>query len=235
MAEIWPHLVEAALALHPAPAGARPPHEARLVPGAEPRLAWVEACAAASGLTGVRLYLAAAGAPAGLVVPVLEPEPALVFGPGALQGGPEVRFRMGRALALLRDRATVLDWVTADDLAPLFASAAVVAGASPPAGLAAPAESTLKAVTRAMSRKDRKALALQSSRFGFEVVDPGRWQRAVLRTADRLGMLLSGDVAAAAAAVGAASGADPARRDDLLRFALGEAYPLLRHEGGLAR
>jgi cellulose synthase operon protein C len=240
MAEIWPLVVEAALALHPPPPGARPPHEARLVAGAEPRLGWVEASAVASGLGGVRLYLAAAGAPPALVVPVLEPEPALVFGPAVLHGGPEVQFRIGRALGLLRDRATVLEWVTAEDLAPLFACAAVVAGAPPAAGLPAPPEAMLKAVTRAMSRKDRKALALQASRFGFEALDPARWQRAVLRTADRLGLLLAGDVAAAVAALAAsdapATGVrpDPARRDDLLRFALADAYPLLRHEGGLA-
>ena len=59
-----------------------------------------------------------------------------------------------------------------------------------------------------MSRRDRKALALQASRFGFESIEPSRWGLAVRRTADRLGLLLAGDLAAAARA---AARTDPAR------------------------
>src|SRR5204863_467196 len=69
-------------------------------------------------------------------------------------------------------------------------------------------------VEKTMSRRDRKALALQASRFGFESIDPDRWAFSVRRTADRLGLLLAGDVAAAARA---ATRPDPARWQSTVR------------------
>src|SRR5204863_6650185 len=67
LAELWPHLVDAAAALFPPPAERTPPREARIVAGAEPRLGWIETTAVASGISGLRLYLARAAAPAGQV------------------------------------------------------------------------------------------------------------------------------------------------------------------------
>jgi len=89
-----------------------------------------------------------------------------------------------------------------------------------------------------VGRKQRKALALQASRFGFEEIDIAFWHEGVLRTADRLGLMLAGDVASSALAlVGAGAenrvvsatevATNPAALD-LLRFALGEQYPALR-------
>jgi len=103
-------------------------------------------------------------------------------------------------------------------------------------------------VNRTLGRKHRKALALQASRFGFERFDLPAWHVGVLRTADRLGLLVAGDVATAAVALagmaragGAPTGdssgsaATPAARVaasrtalELVRFALGDRYPLLR-------
>ena len=59
----------------------------------------------------------------------------------------------------------------------------------------------------------------------------------MLRTADRLGLLLAGDVAASALALagGAPSPAQVATNPaalDLLRFALGEQYPLIKKGAG---
>jgi hypothetical protein len=100
----------------------------------------------------------------------------------------------------------------------------------------------LRAVTRAIGRKQRKALTLQASRFNFEKYDLAGWHEGVLRTADRLGLMLAGDVAASALAVAVGplpsrppSAADVATNPialDLLRFALGEPYALLRREVG---
>jgi hypothetical protein len=59
----------------------------------------------------------------------------------------------------------------------------------------------------------------------------------VLRTADRLGLMLAGDVAASALALAGSAGNHLASANevatnpaalDLLRFALGEQYPSLR-------
>ena len=89
-------------------------------------------------------------------------------------------------------------------------------------------------MTRAVSRKQRKALTLQASRFPFEKIDVAAWHDGVLRTADRLGLMLAGDAAASALALAggaAASAAQVATNPaalDLLRFALGEPYALLR-------
>jgi cellulose synthase operon protein C len=267
-AEIWPHLVESAFALFPASATAPPPRARRLNPGEEPRLAWVDATAAACGLGGLHVFLSTAVADADPAQIIEEPEPALVLGMAALDPTAATRFLVGRALGMLRARAAIIDRVDPATLGPLFASAALAAGASLSPEVSRPDERTERVVGKAMSRRDRKALGLQASRFGFESIDPTPWGQAVRRTADRLGLLLAGDVAAAARA---AARTDPARWKgavrraadrlghmltgdsaapngdgppaspleeiqgseralDLLRFALGEAYPALRRE-----
>ena len=122
-----------------------------------------------------------------------------------------------------------------------------------PAALPAPSEETLRIVTRAVSRKHRKALALQASRFAFETFDLGAWHEGVLRTADRFGLLVAGEVATAALALGGgARGAGATAGDsggmsspavrvatshaalELVRFAVGDRYPALRRlaDGG---
>jgi len=111
-----------------------------------------------------------------------------------------------------------------------------VAGAPVPAGLPTPAENLLRDVTRALGRKDRKALALQASRFGFEPFDLESWRMATLRAADRFGLLVAGDPAQASAVLAGGVRALPGSLAalDLLGFALGERYPALRRavEGG---
>src|SRR6185312_5469979 len=163
VAEVWPHLAEAAAAVLPA---AGRPRAAPLGPEAAPRLAWIGAVAAAIGLPRLPVVVAReAGAP--LAAPSDDAEPALVLGPEAL-ASPHLRFHVGRALGLIAAGAVVLPRAQADDLAPLFACAALLAGASVPAGLPKPSESLLRDVTRVVGRKDRKALTLQASRFAFE-------------------------------------------------------------------
>lgn len=267
-AEIWPHLVEAASALFPPSATAPPPRARRLVPGDEQRLVWVEATAAACGLVGLPIYLSSAVSDAEPAVIIETPAPALVLGNAALDPKASTRFLVGRALGILRAQGAIVDRVEPASLGPLFASAALVAGATQPQDLPRPDAATERTIDKAMSRRDRKALGLQASRFGFETIDPTRWGQAVRRTADRLGLLLAGDVAAAARA---AARTDPARWKnavrktadrlgqllaggpakpepeappktpleevrsseralDLVRFALGDAYAVLRAE-----
>jgi hypothetical protein len=148
------------------------------------------------------------------------------------------RFQAGRALGLLLQHATILERVGPDDLAPLFACAALIAGVALPAGLPKPPEDLLRTVARAVGRKQKKALTLQASRFNFEKYDLAAWHEGVLRTADRLGLMMAGDVGASALTLvgggaddAVASTADVATNPaalDLLRFALGEQYPALR-------
>jgi tetratricopeptide (TPR) repeat protein len=227
-AEIWPHLVEAAVALFPVAGGGAPPRARRLNPGDEPRLAWVDASAAACGLGGLRVYLSPAVTDVNPAQIIEEPESALVLGMAALDPKPATRFAVGRVLGMLRVQAAVLERVEASALAPLFACAALTAGAALPPEVSRPDEATLRAVGKAMSRRDRKALTLQSSRFGFESIDPARWVHAVRRTADRLGLLLAGDVAAS---VRAAARTDPARWKSAVRRAADRLGHILEGDG----
>ena len=143
---------------------------------------------------------------------------------------PALRFQVGRALGLIAQHAVVLERTTAAELAPLFACAALLAGGQVPAGLPKPDEGLLREVTRAVSRKDRKSLALQASRFGFEPFDLEAWRTATLRAADRFGLLVGGDPAQAAVAIAGGPRAVPGSPAavDLLGFALGGRYPALR-------
>lgn len=223
--EVWPHLLEAATAVFPAPARAR---AAPLGADSAPRLAWINGAAAALGIPRLAILLSRqAGAPP--VVASEEPEAALIIGAEAL-ASPDLRFHLGRALGLIAERAVVLERARAADLAPLFSCAALLAGVPVPAGLPKPPENLLRDVTRAVGRKDRKALTLQASRFAFEPFDLEAWRTAMLRAADRFGLLVAGDPALTAAAVAGSPQAiatSPAARD-LLGFALGERYPIFR-------
>lgn len=238
--ELWPNLVEAAMELYPAPAAGRG-KRTTFPPGSEQRLAWIETTATALGIAGLHIQVAREpGAPA--VTALEEPGPVLALGQEA-ENSLATRFQVGRALGILALRATVLERVGPDELAPVFAAAALLAGVAPPSGLPRPSEELLRTVSRAVSRKQRKALTLQASRFPFEKMDVAAWHEGMLRTAERLGLMLAGDVAASALAL-AAGGAphriavspsqvatNPAALD-LLRFALGEQYPLLRRAVG---
>jgi tetratricopeptide (TPR) repeat protein len=230
--ELWPNLVEAATELFPAPAarGKRQP----IPPGAAQQLAWIETSATALGIAGLHIQVAREGG-AAQVAALEEPGPVLLLGADP-DNSLAMRFHVGRALGILAQRATLLERVRPEELAPVFACAAIIAGVAPPAGLPKPSEELLRAVTRAVGRKQRKALTLQASRFPFEKLDLVAWHEGVLRTADRVGLMLAGDVAASALALaGAASRAVSAAQVatnpaalDLLRFALGEQYPSLR-------
>jgi anthranilate phosphoribosyltransferase len=93
-----------------------------------------------------------------------------------------------------------------------------------------------KNMLRLMSRRERKSLELEASRFGFEPIDGAGFQAAVLETADRTGLLLAGDVATSVRVACGGTAASPealaadGRALALLRYALGDAYLTLRRE-----
>jgi hypothetical protein len=158
-------------------------------------------------------------------------------------GGGAVRFRVGRALSLLQDHALMFESRAPEELATLFAAAAVVAGAAPAGDPRPAAEVTgyAKNMHRLMGRKERKALELEASRFGFETVDGAGFQAAVLATADRMGLVLAGSIEAAVrvicgvAAPGQAEIAANPRAVELLRFALSAEYLALRRDADEGR
>lgn len=229
--EIWPLIAGAVAELH-ADRASRRPRQARVTAADEPRLDWVEAAAVAAGLPSVELYVASPGETADdAVIPLDGRETALLLGRGVLASNAAARFRVGRALALLRHRAAVLERVSGEELGLLFAAAAVVAGGTPqvPPAALANVEQRARALGKAMIRRERKALALEASRFGFERIDAAAFREALLRGADRLGLVMAGDVGIAARI---AAGADAAlsltalgnheRTLSLMRFAITE-------------
>lgn len=224
-AEIWPHLAEVAEAMFPPPSGEALP------PAAAESLRWTASLAAALEIPRLDLLArSGAGAPA---IPIDRLPPALLVDPRA--GAGELAFFACRAIALLALRAGPLDRKPAADLAPLFSCAAVLAGGAVPKRLPKPGEAMLRDVGRLLSRKDRKALALQASRFGFETLDLDAWRAAVLRVADRFALLAVGDPARAAVARagGIAAVAGDAAARELLAFALSETYVAARRAAGL--
>jgi hypothetical protein len=240
MTEVWLLLADALLELYPPDITALGAvRQTRILAENEPELAWVLEAAATLGLPSLLLYRAPT---TGEVQPVEFPAPGLVLGASSATASGASRFWIGRALGLLRYRATVVTRLSVDQLQAIFSAAAVIAGASPePAGARGPraSEAEVKALSKALARKDRKALALQASRFGFETVDAAAWKGAILRTADRLGLVLAGDARAAATALGGLAPAvsvaelrQSASALDLLRFALGEGYLTARREAG---
>jgi len=137
-------------------------------------------------------------------------------------------------VGLLALRAGALDGTSAEDIAPLFSCAAVLAGGTVPKRLPKPSEALLRDVGRLLDRKDRKALTLQASRFGFELLDLASWQAAVLRVADRFALLVTGDPARAAIVTAGGPGAVAASPEarELLGFALSETYVAARRAAG---
>ncbi len=223
-AEIWPHLAEVAEALFPPPPGEP------LVGDAEAHLGWLRAVAGALEIP--RLDLLARVAAGSLCAPVDRTPPALLVDVRAAPD--DLAFWASRGLALLALRAGALDRKSAADLAPLFSCAALLAGGTLPKRLPKPSDAMLRDVSRLLSRKDRKALALQVSRFGFEPLDLDAWRAAVLRVADRFAMLVIDDPARAALARagGFAAVAGDAAARELLAFALSDTYVNVRRAAG---
>jgi hypothetical protein len=87
-----------------------------------------------------------------------------------------------------------------------------------------------KAVNKAMSRKERKAMQAIGARFAT-LPDPGEWKRAVLEGAARTALVVGGDLAAALAELGWAFG--DGRATALVQFALSDEFQRLRREMGL--
>ena len=81
------------------------------------------------------LHLQAAREPGAAVVALEEPGPVLLLDANA-ENSLAARFQVGRALGILALHATVLERVGPEDLAPLFACAALLAGAAAPGAAA---------------------------------------------------------------------------------------------------
>ena len=240
MNEIWPHLCEGVARMFPAdPADLGVSRTGRVNPGTDPRLAWAESASVALGIPSLQIYLGSFDelAVAGFDVP----ETCLVLGRGVMGGDPSSRFRVGRALALVRQRATVLERIPISDLELAWAAAGFVGGARQhPRYDAATLKGAAKRLSKGLSRRELKSLESYAETFTRDALDVNGWRQAVLRTADRFGLLAGGDLAMALRVMtgGVAAQQEALRAPaalDLIHFALGERYAGIRREAGLSR
>jgi tetratricopeptide (TPR) repeat protein len=236
VAELWPILGEAAArfeGLEPAQFGAG--RATRVTPGAEPRLKWLEAAALAIGIAPV-VHVAAQDNIS--VVALDAPEPTMIVGRAVLAGDPASRFRAGRALFLLHQRAATVERLPLAQLDEILWGAAMLSGARPPGVDATALKARARALGKGMGRKEMKALEGYRARLESATPDGGAWRAAVIRGADRFGLLVAGDAGAALRVLASKGGGSlDLRRPECLelaRFALDERYLVLRRDTGLA-
>lgn len=171
----------------------------------------------------------------GTQIHVIAADPAvLVVGDDALTAParPELVFALARALTFLRPGRAVGASRPGRVLRAIVmatfreASGTRVGGDDPLAASATAALAALTAPARTRARAAATRLLARGGRLNLSV-----WARSLTRTADRVGMLLCGDVPTAFAAAGELGELDR----DLKEFAYSEAHVQLRAQLGLSR
>ena len=239
--ELWPLLAGplAELAgLDPAALGTN--RATRLAPGSEPRLAWADAASVGLGLSSLVIHIAGVD---DLGVAAFDaPEPCLVVGRGVPGGDAGVRFRVGRALTLLAQQAALCDAVSFEDLERDWAAAVLlVTERADPRFDAGSLRARAKALGKIMSRKERKALEERIAAGAPGGFDVAGWWARVHATANRGGLLVSGDLGMTLRWISARdngqgnAAANPSPADleseacrDVLQFAFGDRFAALR-------
>ena len=234
-AELWP-LLTAPLArlcgFDPASMGTN--RATRLAPGSEPRLAWADAASLGLGLSAVTIHIAGVD---DLGVAAFDaPESCLVLGRGIPAGDARVRFKVGRALTLLAQHAALCDQLTLEELEREWAAAIVLLTDRADTRFDAGAlRSRAKALGKEMTRKERKLLDQSAADLGPSSIDVPGWRARILQTANRGGLLVSGDLGMALRAVTKQASPSPADLEseecqDVIHFAFGERWEALREE-----
>jgi tetratricopeptide (TPR) repeat protein len=191
----------------------------------------LERIARSLGVHGLELYQAKDGD--ALLASGTAESPALLAGASyKLKLWPAKRYRLGKQLLMARDRLAPLEKIDDEELELYFAALCRVAEAPRPASISITTEARVderaKAVSKALGRKERKALALLAPRF-VELTPPREWRHAILLGACYCGLALSGDLGAAIEA----ERGDEARKHALTLFALSDEYLAVRRELGL--
>jgi hypothetical protein len=157
----------------------------------------VESFAAGLGINRYEIYLTTSDAE--MVDGVGSDPPVIVVGTSVVTSMNAVRrFHMGRALSLMRDQAFALELLQPEELELMLCGA--IYSVSPEANLPVPverAEAEAKRVTRALSRKARKALPVGVSAYVQKGDDFASWRSGVLSSANRAGLLVCGDIVTA--------------------------------------
>ncbi len=159
--------------------------------------------------------------------------PALLCGHDALScpDGAELRFRLGRASSFLRSGRAIASSQPGRFLKNVFLAAWSVAGKNAPVSDPASLGPLVDAI-RTLPPPQLKTISELISLFtqDREALNLSKWQRAMGRTADRVGLLLCGDLDAAMRLL--RQGGPPHAIADLQAFASSEAYSRLRRELG---
>jgi CheY-like chemotaxis protein/tetratricopeptide (TPR) repeat protein len=205
-----------------------------------------EELAAAIELLGVQQPELVVKASLGAELQALGVEPPLlVSGPGALvtEDPLALRFKLARALALLRPGVCLAQWrprrVLRGYILAALSSSLPQLAVPDPDGLVGSIKEELGRLP-GLAEAARRAVASLHKRFRH--LNLADWQRGIQRTADRAGLLACADLPAAAALASSSVGCYAAEAPaggpdadlDLLDFALSESYGELRSRLGLA-
>jgi len=252
--EVWSLIADAVRGIHPQDLEAFGVGRANRLNPKTRAQEWpvVERVMRVLGVSGVDVYVAP---DPDLMVAVASDPLALVVGESAKgKAGPEVRFRLGRACALLRDRTVLVSSLPAKELGVLFAAAAEIAGA--PASNESPGGSPEVVAERArhlgklLGRSERKGLMFLRNQIEAGIGSPADFARGVRMTALRAGLLVSGDIRAVLGVLRREAGKEPFGREttaderlaqfektpeeiDVLMFAASGDHLALRSELGL--
>ena len=105
----------------------------------------------------------------------------------------------------------------------------------PSLGIPSDPEGQIRAILRGLNKIEGLEAAVKetvrSLRGRVERVNIGGWKRAIHRTADRVGLLLCGDLTTAGVVL---SALEPDAQLDLIDFALSQQYGALRQKLGLS-
>jgi cellulose synthase operon protein C len=253
--EVWSVIANAVRGLHPQEVAAVAGGKTERINLKNQAAEWpiLDRIARTFAASGFEIY--ASRDPQQVAVVAADP-PALVVG-AAASGTPNaaMRFRLGRALALLRDRTMLVAALPPEELTVLFAAAARAGGSDVayqvPAALV---EERAKLMNKLMARSERKGLAVLAGRIGRELEEPRDFRTGMEISVARAGLLAAGDLQAALAELTPGIEAPSARRSrstdelvarfnsaaenltarlDLLSFATSADHLALRGELGL--
>jgi hypothetical protein len=156
---------------------------------------------------------------------VAHPPPAIVVGPGFASGKApnDVRFLLGRALEISRPEYILAAALERDSFTKLFA--AILRAFHPRHARHARDEEAAK-WKRALPYKAAKKLAELFAEGADTQFSSARWRRAVQHTGNRAGLVVSGDMIAAARVLYAEGDKEAVR--ELARFAASDDYMALR-------
>jgi hypothetical protein len=190
-------------------------------------------CSRLLGNRKTGLYLKPDSSFAGVAL-VAQPPTSIVVGPAITDGRSlsDVRFLLGRALEIARPEYILAEALPRAEFTRLFAA---ILRAFHPRHARRKADDEAAMWKRALPYKVAKRLAELFRDQANTEFSSHRWRRAVRKTGNRAGLVVSGDVIAAARVLHAEGDAEGI--EDLARFAASDDYAALRTklDGTLAR